>query len=108
MHITLALYSMHLPQQRKMIIIATFMPHYSFFLYQDMEKTREVYKACLDLIPHKKFTFAKMWVLMAQFEIRQKELQRARRIMVSIVAVINLLKTSPKETLAGVYGKCVS
>eukprot|EP00057_Strongylocentrotus_purpuratus_P011966 XP_011666440.1 PREDICTED: crooked neck-like protein 1 isoform X3 [Strongylocentrotus purpuratus] len=48
---------------------------------RDMEKTREVYKACLDLIPHKKFTFAKMWVLMAQFEVRQKELQKARRVM---------------------------
>ena len=29
-HITLTLYSMHLPQQRKMMIIAPFMPHYSF------------------------------------------------------------------------------
>ncbi|XP_072167131.1 crooked neck-like protein 1 [Diadema setosum] len=48
---------------------------------KDMEKTRQVYKACLDLIPHKKFTFAKMWVLMAQFEIRQKELKRARIVM---------------------------
>ncbi|XP_041468018.1 crooked neck-like protein 1 [Lytechinus variegatus] len=48
---------------------------------RDLEKTREVYKACLDLIPHKKFTFAKMWVLMAQYEVRQKELQKARRVM---------------------------
>ncbi|KAK6295066.1 hypothetical protein J4Q44_G00342920 [Coregonus suidteri] len=46
---------------------------------QDPERTRQVYQACLDLIPHKKFTFAKMWLLYGQFEIRQKNLQAARR-----------------------------
>ncbi|KAG7508772.1 crooked neck 1 [Solea senegalensis] len=48
---------------------------------KDPERTRQVYKACLDLIPHKKFTFAKIWLLYAQFEIRQKNLQGARKIM---------------------------
>ncbi|CAB1342751.1 unnamed protein product [Coregonus sp. 'balchen'] len=47
--------------------------------WQDPERTRQVYQACLDLIPHKKFTFAKMWLLYGQFEIRQKNLQAARR-----------------------------
>lgn len=46
---------------------------------KDPERTRQVYQACLDLIPHKKFTFAKMWLLYAQFEIRQKNLPFARR-----------------------------
>ena len=50
---------------------------------QDMEKTREVYAMCLRLIPHKKFTFAKMWLLFAKFEIRQKNLTGARKILVS-------------------------
>ena len=27
---------------------------------QDMDRTREVYRACLKLIPHKAFTFAKV------------------------------------------------
>ncbi|CAG01466.1 unnamed protein product, partial [Tetraodon nigroviridis] len=49
---------------------------------KDPERTRQVYQACLDLIPHKKFTFAKMWLLYAQFEIRQKNLQAARKTMV--------------------------
>ncbi|KAL7387751.1 hypothetical protein ABVT39_000356 [Epinephelus coioides] len=48
---------------------------------KDPERTRQVYQACLDLIPHKKFTFAKIWLLCAQFEIRQKNLQGARKIM---------------------------
>ncbi|XP_005094945.1 crooked neck-like protein 1 [Aplysia californica] len=48
---------------------------------EDMERTREVYKACLDVIPHKKFTFAKIWLMLAQFEIRQKDLNGARRVL---------------------------
>ena len=51
---------------------------------QDMEKTREVYAMCLKLIPHKKFTFAKMWLLFAKFEIRQKNLTGARKILVRL------------------------
>lgn len=48
---------------------------------QDYERTRQVYKACLDLIPHKIFTFSKIWLLFAQFEIRQKNLTAARKIL---------------------------
>ncbi|XP_060604882.1 crooked neck-like protein 1 [Ruditapes philippinarum] len=48
---------------------------------EDEERTRQVYKACLDIIPHKKFTFAKIWLLFAQFELRQKNLQNARKVM---------------------------
>jgi len=48
---------------------------------EDVDKTREVYKACIEIIPHKKFTFAKIWILYAQFEIRQKDLTAARKIL---------------------------
>lgn len=48
---------------------------------EDVDKTREVYKACIEIIPHKKFTFAKIWILYAQFEIRQKDLGAARKIL---------------------------
>jgi len=47
----------------------------------DPTRTREVYRACLDVIPHKKFTFAKIWLMLAQFEIRQKDLNAARRTL---------------------------
>ncbi|XP_030304278.1 crooked neck-like protein 1 isoform X2 [Calypte anna] len=49
---------------------------------KDAERTRQVYQACIELIPHKKFTFAKIWLLYAQFEIRQKNLPLARRALV--------------------------
>lgn len=47
----------------------------------EVEKCREVYETCLKLIPHKKFTFAKIWLLYAKFEIRQKNLSEARKIL---------------------------
>ncbi|KAB0798184.1 hypothetical protein PPYR_09177 [Photinus pyralis] len=48
---------------------------------RDFDRTRQVYKACLELLPHKLFTFSKMWLLFAQFEIRQKNLMAARKIL---------------------------
>lgn len=48
---------------------------------KDEDRTRQVYKACLEVIPHKKFTFAKIWLFYAQFEIRKKNLKAARIAM---------------------------
>lgn len=47
----------------------------------DAERTREVYSTCVKMIPHKKFTFSKIWLMFAKFEIRQKNLQSARKIL---------------------------
>ncbi|RYP64290.1 hypothetical protein DL771_008849 [Monosporascus sp. 5C6A] len=47
----------------------------------DIGRAGQVYKLCLDLIPHKKFTFAKVWLLKAEFEIRQGRLTAARKIL---------------------------
>ncbi|KAH6926402.1 hypothetical protein HPB50_018109 [Hyalomma asiaticum] len=47
----------------------------------DVERTREVYRACLRLLPHKTFTFAKVWLLAAHFEVRQKNLPAARKLL---------------------------
>ena len=48
---------------------------------EDAERARQVYRAALELLPHKKFTFAKLWLLYAQFEIRQKQVDTARRAL---------------------------
>lgn len=58
----------------------------NYALYEELEakdaqRTRQVYQVYLQLLPHKKFTFAKMWLLYAQFEIRQKNLSLARRAL---------------------------
>jgi crooked neck len=57
-----------------------------YALYEEMEskstdRARQVYDKALELIPHKKFTFAKMWLLKAQFEIRQGQLTAARKTL---------------------------
>ena len=48
---------------------------------QDLQRAREIYRACLKLVPHKKFTFAKVWVQFAEFEVRQQDLDAARKIL---------------------------
>lgn len=48
---------------------------------QDAERARQIYQECLKLIPHKKWTFAKIWIMKAQFEVRQMQLQAARKTL---------------------------
>ena len=48
---------------------------------EDIDRARQVYRTCLDIIPHKKFTFAKIWLLYAQFEIRQRDVETARKAL---------------------------
>lgn len=51
---------------------------------KDIERAREIYKQCIKLIPHKNFTFAKLWILYAKFELRNSSedgVQRARKIL---------------------------
>lgn len=58
----------------------------NYALYEEIEeeheeRTRQIYKTCLDIIPHKLFTFSKIWLLYAQFEIRCKNLGTARKAL---------------------------
>jgi crooked neck len=47
----------------------------------DVDRARDVYRACLDVIPHKKFTFGKVWLLYALLEVRAHNVGQARRIL---------------------------
>ncbi|KAM7288516.1 crooked neck-like protein 1 [Ixodes scapularis] len=58
----------------------------NYALFEELEtgdagRTREVYRACLRLLPHKSFTFAKLWLWAAYFEVRQKDLAAARKLL---------------------------
>ncbi|KAI9173934.1 hypothetical protein LWI28_009080 [Acer negundo] len=64
----------------------------------DMEQTRDVYRVCLKLIPHKKFSFAKIWLLAAQFEIRQLNLNGAGQILG------NAIGKAPKDKRTATHG----
>ncbi|KAG8382152.1 hypothetical protein BUALT_Bualt05G0046900 [Buddleja alternifolia] len=64
---------------------------------QDVDRTRDVYNLCLKMIPHAKFSFAKIWLMAAQFEIRQLNIDRARRILGSAIGM------APKDKIFKKY-----
>jgi len=47
----------------------------------DVARAREVYATCLRLLPHARFTFAKVWVMAAHLEVRQRDVGKARRLL---------------------------
>ena len=47
----------------------------------NVPRTRAVYLEALRRIPHAEFTFAKVWILYAKFEIRCADLSAARRAL---------------------------
>lgn len=48
---------------------------------KDTEATRTVYQRALRVVPHKSFTFGKLWLLAAHFEVRQHDLTAARKLL---------------------------
>jgi len=48
---------------------------------QDMESCRAVLRDCLNVIPHQKFTFGKIWIMAAHFELRRNKLEDARKLL---------------------------
>ncbi|KAG7714846.1 hypothetical protein KL949_002490 [Ogataea haglerorum] len=48
---------------------------------RDLEKTRELYRRLISLIPHKKFTFSRIWAMYAEFEVRHGQLAAARKVL---------------------------
>ncbi|KAI5480437.1 pre-mRNA-splicing factor CLF1 [Pseudohyphozyma bogoriensis] len=64
---------------------------------KDFTRAREIYKAAIKLVPHKQFTFAKLWTQFAEFEIRRGDLDAARKIMGTAIGM------APKEKLFKEY-----
>ncbi|TPX44548.1 hypothetical protein SeMB42_g04283 [Synchytrium endobioticum] len=48
---------------------------------KDHERAREVYRQCLNTVPHKAFTFAKVWLMAAKQLVRRGELALARKML---------------------------
>lgn len=66
---------------RRYIYLWLFYALYEEMTTRDIERTRQIYQECLKFIPHKDFTFAKVWLMAAQFEIRQGQLTAARKML---------------------------
>ena len=66
---------------------------------RDNDRARAVYRAILKLIPHKLFTFGKIWLLAAKFEIRNKDVLAARKLLGQCLGICN----PPKEKVIKGY-----
>ncbi|KAK7462748.1 NineTeen Complex (NTC) component [Stygiomarasmius scandens] len=60
---------------------------------KDYDRTRQIYQTAVSIVPHKVFTFAKLWLLFAKFEVRRLELGSARKILGTAIGMC------PKEKL---------
>ncbi|EIW83475.1 TPR-like protein [Coniophora puteana RWD-64-598 SS2] len=60
---------------------------------KDYGRARQVYRTALDLVPHKQFTFAKLWVMAARFEVRRLDLPAARKLLGAAIGLC------PKEAI---------
>uniref|UniRef100_A0A7N2M117 Uncharacterized protein n=1 Tax=Quercus lobata TaxID=97700 RepID=A0A7N2M117_QUELO len=74
----------------------------NYALYEELdaeyvEHTRDVYGECLKQIPHERFSFAKLWLLAAQFEVRQLNLKAARQILGNAIGI------APKDKIFNKY-----
>lgn len=64
----------------------------NYALFEEMDardsvRARDVYKKAIALIPHREFTFAKLWLQFAHFEVRQLDLPAARKILGSAIGL---------------------
>ncbi|PSS34182.1 hypothetical protein EW026_g5546 [Hermanssonia centrifuga] len=60
---------------------------------KDYARARQIYQTAITLVPHKQFTFAKLWLLYSRFEVRRLDLPAARKILGTAIGMC------PKEAL---------
>ncbi|PIL32658.1 hypothetical protein GSI_05362 [Ganoderma sinense ZZ0214-1] len=60
---------------------------------KDYQRSRQIYETAIRVVPHKQFTFAKLWIMFARFEVRQLQLPAARKILGTAIGMC------PKEAL---------
>eukprot|EP00978_Attheya_sp_CCMP212_P005345 scaffold11961_cov44-Attheya_sp.AAC.1 len=48
---------------------------------KDLDRASQVYQTCLSLIPHSKFSFAKIWIYAAKLHVRRRDLVAARKLL---------------------------
>ena len=66
-------------------------------LHGDVARAHQVYQEALKLIPHKKWTFAKIWIMKAQLSVRQGNLEAARKTLGQALGMC------PKDKLFSAY-----
>lgn len=82
---------------RRYIYLWVFYALYEELQNHDSSRAGQVYAEALRLVPHKKFTFAKLWILKAHFHLRQNDLAQARKTMGLAIGMV------PKNKLFRAY-----
>ena len=68
---------------------------------RDLERAAEIYKTCLNhVIPHKKFTFSKIWIYAAKLQIRRNDLKAARKLLGKAIGMTKGKEKVFKEYIA--------
>ncbi|KAH8112430.1 pre-mRNA-splicing factor CLF1 [Phellopilus nigrolimitatus] len=62
-----------------------------YALFEEIET--KIYRTVLQVVPHKQFTFAKLWLMFARFEVRRIDLPAARKLLGAAIGMC------PKEKL---------
>jgi tetratricopeptide (TPR) repeat protein len=48
---------------------------------KDLERTQEIFETAIKIVPHKKFSFAKLWTFYAKFLLRKKDVTKMRSVL---------------------------
>lgn len=64
---------------------------------KDYDRARAVYEKLLEILPHKTFSFAKIWTSLANFEIRRGKLEATRKILGTAIG------KAPREKIFKAY-----
>ena len=64
---------------------------------KDMSRAQKIYERAIKLLPHKKFTFGKLWIFYANFCLRCNDLQKARKVYGRAIGL------NPKEKVFKAY-----
>lgn len=75
---------------------------YQEFVIKDVDRTREIWNDCLKVIPSG-FTFGKIWILLAEFEIRNSDdgVDKARKVLGRAIGTLK----EPKNKIFKYYIK---
>ncbi len=65
---------------RRYIYLWIYYAVYEELTNRDLERASQIYQTCLKVIPHKQFTFSKIWISAAKVYVRQKDLSAARKV----------------------------
>lgn len=66
---------------RRYIYLWIYYALYEELTNQDLDRASQIYQMCLKVIPHKQFTFSKIWIYAAKVYVRQKDLTAARKVL---------------------------